>query len=129
MFEFLAQRWDPNAVSLVFADFVVEDVEQRVLAYSQVNPSLWKRYVDDVASMVNESKIDILLQHLNSMEPSIQFTVEGENDRKLAFLDTNAHRNINGQLETDVYRKPTHTDKYISFYSHHPRSHKKSVAT
>ena len=32
-------------------------------------------------------------------------------------------------METDVHRKPTHTDKYLSFNSHHPRSHKKSVAT
>ena len=35
---------------------------------------------------------------------------------------------MNGRLETDVYRKPTHTDQYLSFYSHHPRSHKKSFA-
>ena len=82
-----------------------------------------------MASAVNESKIDILLQHLNSIEPSIQFTVERENDGKLAFLDTHVPRNINGRLETDVYRKPTHTDKYLSFYAHHPRSHKKSIAT
>jgi hypothetical protein len=33
-----------------------------------------------------------------------------------------------GKLETDVYRKPTHTDKYFSYDSHHPVSHKRSVA-
>ena len=33
-----------------------------------------------------------------------------------------------GKLETAVYRKPTHTDKYLSYNSHHPVSHKKSVA-
>ena len=32
-----------------------------------------------------------------------------------------------GKLETDVYRKPTHTDKYLSYDSHHPVSHKRSV--
>ena len=116
-----------SSVSAVIANLVMEDVEQRALASSSVNPSFWKRYVDDVASAVNESKIDILLQHLNSIEPSTQFLVERENNGKLAFLYTHVRRNINGRLETDVYRKPTHTDKYLSFYSHHPRSHKKSV--
>ena len=55
--------------------------------------------------------------------------MERENDRKLAFVDTCVHRTVEGKLETDVYRKPTHTDKYLSFNSHHLRSHEKSVAT
>jgi hypothetical protein len=46
----------------------------------------------------------------------------------LAFLDLNVHRTVEGELETDVYRKPTHTDKYLSYDSHHPVSHKRSVA-
>ena len=93
-----------SPVSDVIANLVMEDVKQRALASSPVYPSFWKRYVDDVVSAVNESKIDILLQHLNSIEPSIQITVEWENDGKLAFLDTHARRNINGRLKTDVYR-------------------------
>ena len=39
-----------------------------------------------------------------------------------------AQNYIEGKLETDVYRKPTHTDKYLSHDSHHPVSHKRSVA-
>ena len=37
-------------------------------------------------------------------------------------------RGVQGKLETSVYRKPTHTDKYLAFDSHHPICHKKSVA-
>ena len=38
-------------------------------------------------------------------------------------------RTTDGKLETVVYRKSTHTDKYLSFNSHHSRRHKKSVVT
>ena len=54
----------------------------------RVSPSFWKRFVDDVISAVSQDEIVVLLQHLNSIEPSIQFTVERETDGKLPFLDT-----------------------------------------
>jgi hypothetical protein len=56
----------------------MEDVEQRALASVPVSLSFWKRFVNDVISAVSSNEIDILLQHLNSIEPSIQFTVERE---------------------------------------------------
>ena len=47
-----------SPVSAVIANLVMEDVEQRAfLASSPANPSVWKRYVDDVASAVNERSI------------------------------------------------------------------------
>ena len=62
------------------------------------------------------------------MDPSIRFTLEREEDRHLPFLDLNVYRGEQGNLETSVYRKPTHTDKYFAFDSHHPNFHKNSVA-
>ena len=53
--------------------------------------------------------------------------MERETNGDLAFLDLNVYRTIEGKLETAVYRKPTHTDKYLSYNSHHPVTHKKSV--
>ena len=88
-----------SPISAVIANLVMEDVEQRALASATVNRSFWKRFVDDVISAVSENEIDVLLQHLNSIEPSIQFTVERETGRKLVFLDTCVHRTIEGKLE------------------------------
>ena len=50
-----------------------------------VSPSLWKQFVDDVISAVSENEIVVLLQQFNSIEPSIQFTVEHHTDRVLPF--------------------------------------------
>ena len=79
-----------------------------------------------LSSSVNSLKKQV---DKNSIEPSIQFTAECETDGKLPFLDTCVQRTTDGKLETVVYRKPIHTDKYLSFNSHHPRSHKKAVVT
>ena len=116
-----------SPVSAVIANMVMEDVEQRALASSPVQPLFWKRYVDDVISAVSGNEAECLLSHLNSVEPSIQFTIERENDRRLSFLDLNVYRAHRGNIKTSVYRKPTHTNKYLAFDSHHPICHKKSV--
>ena len=98
-----------SPVSAVIANLVMEDIEHRALTTAPVNPSFWKRFVDDVISAVSQDEIVVLLQHLNSIEPSIQFTVERETDGKLPFLDTRVQRTTDGRLETVVYRKPTNT--------------------
>ena len=54
--------------------------------------------------------------------------MEEEKDRSIAFLDTMTTRNPDGTIKTSVYRKATHTDKYLQFNSHHPSQHKRSVA-
>ena len=78
-----------SPVSAVIANMVMEDVEQRALATSPVKPFFWKRYVDDVISAVSGNEAERLLSHLNSVEPSIQFTLEREKDRHLPFFDLN----------------------------------------
>ena len=53
--------------------------------------------------------------------------METENNNKLAFLDTAVSREPDGRLTTSVYRKPTHTDQYLAYDSHHPQSVKRGI--
>ena len=70
-----------------------------------------------------------MLDHLNSIEDSINFTVEVEKDSQIPFLDVLLTHEADGSVNTAVYRKPTHTDKYLDYESLHPLSHKPSVVS
>uniref|UniRef100_A0A8C6TVG8 Ribonuclease A-domain domain-containing protein n=1 Tax=Neogobius melanostomus TaxID=47308 RepID=A0A8C6TVG8_9GOBI len=48
-------------------------------------------------------------------------------NNRLAFLDCDVSIGSNGQLQTEVYRKPTHADQYLLFDSNHLLQHKLGV--
>ena len=66
---------------------------------------------------------------LNTLDESgnIKFAYEVEQDGKLPFLDLLLVRTDNDGLKFLIYRKPTHIDQYLNFYTHHPIEHKLSV--
>ena len=70
-----------------------------------------------------------LTEFLNSLDAtgSRKFTYEVEQGGKLPFLDILLERTDSGGLKLCIYRKPTHTDQYLNFSSHHPVEHKLSV--
>ena len=47
--------------------------------------------------------------------------------KSMAFLETNNTLNEDGKVEVDVYRKATHTSKYLDFHSHNPAQSKTAV--
>ena len=67
-------------------------------------------------------------QFRNKLNKNISFTIETEYNGKISFLDTLVSRK-NGVIAVDVYRKPTHTDRYLDFNSHHNNLHKASTAS
>ena len=77
-----------------------------------------------MCAAVKSDLVQTLQDHLNIIEPSIPFTVEIETNREIAFLDVSVWRQDNGQLANKVYRKSTHTERYLAFESHHPMAHK-----
>ena len=116
-----------SPVSVTVANLVMEDVEERALASCPIQPPFWKRYVDDTPTALPRDNIKQFHQHVNSIEASIQFTVEEESDGSIPFLDTKIIRHDDGSLSTTVFHKQTHTDRYLDFASHHPLTHKTAV--
>ena len=53
--------------------------------------------------------------------------MEVESNGQTPFLDVLLHHKADGSITTGVYRKATHTDRYLDFQSYHPVSHKRSV--
>ena len=105
-----------SPVSVTVANVVKEDVEERALASFPTPPPSWKRFVDDTCTA---SLLNSFHSHLNSIESSIEFTYEMEDQQKLPFLDLLIKHHLDGTLSTTVYRKKTHTDKQLDFQSHH----------
>ena len=90
------------------------------------SPSLikwWFRYVHDVYSATRKDQVNQLQEHLNSIDPHIKFTIELTGRDRLPFLDTLTKPTPNS-IESTVYRKPTHTDRYLDYNSNHPISAK-----
>ena len=116
-----------SPVSIVIANLIMEDVEKRALSTFHSPPKVWKRYVDDTFVIIHKNSVEDFLDHLNTIENSIKFTIEKEADHTLPFLDTLVRRNQHGKFSTSVYRKPTNSNRYLNFRSDHPLEHKQSV--
>ena len=118
-----------SPMSPVVANLYMEEIEETVLKRMprEVRPRLWKRYVDDIFVIIKKSKTDTILHYLNSFNKCIQFTVEHESSRKLQFLDCLVKRGDMGVISTSVYRKPTHTNKYLHYRSAHTQSVKTGI--
>ena len=104
-------------------------VVSRALLIPPLKPRCWKRFVDDTFVVWPHPKDTLVpfLNHLNSHSPHIQFTMEIEQNNSLSFLDVLVTRNDNGSLSHQVYRKKTHTDRYLNARSHHHPSQKLGV--
>nr|XP_060632240.1 uncharacterized protein LOC132775540 [Anolis sagrei ordinatus] len=118
-----------SPLSPVIANFYMEHFEKQALGTATKKPTIWFRYVDDTFTIWShgEGELNRFLDHLNSIHPNIQFTMEKENEGRLPFLDVLVIRKPDQQLGHTVYRKPTHTDRYLHKNSNHHPSQKRST--
>jgi len=83
-----------------------------------VMPALYRRYVDDTLARIpsTEAATDFLTT-LNSLHPSLSFTIEFPDNNKIPlFFGIEIIKN-GTRIETHVYRKPTNTGLLLHFQS------------
>ncbi|XP_033181822.1 uncharacterized protein LOC117152842, partial [Anabas testudineus] len=117
-----------SPVSPIVANLYMEEVEKKALnSFPGTTPTHWFRYVDDTWVKIKTQELQSFTDHINSVDTNISFTREDTKDNRLAFLDCAVIIGAGRRLEIEVYRKPTHTDQYLLFDSHHPLQHKIGV--
>ena len=115
--------------SSIVAEIYIQATETTALTTISYPPKVWERHVDDVFSIMRKSNLHDFFQQINSLRPKTKFTMETEENSQLPFLDTLIQKNRDNTISVRVYRKPTHTDQYLKFTSHHLARAKKSVIT
>ena len=117
-----------SPISPIVANLFMEDFEIKATNSAVDPPRIWKRFMDDTFVVIDSARKENFLEHINNMDPHIQFTTEdAKPDGSLPFLDTIVLPQPDNSLLTSVYRKPTHTDLYLQWDSHHQLSAKFSV--
>ena len=105
-----------SPLSPIVANLFMENLEEEAIRSAPLQPKLWRRYVDDTFIIWPHGEEEFH-QHLNNLHPNIHFTMEEEKECTLPFQDVLVTRRSDS-LSTSVYRKPTHTERYIPFSSH-----------
>ena len=84
--------------------------------------------MDDIFVIQEQSHKQLFLDHINSIDTSIKFTVKGNQENgAIPFLETLVKVEADNSLSIKVYCKPTHTDQYLQWNSYHSLSGKYSV--
>ena len=103
-----------SPVSTIVANLYMEYFKQKALNSAIYPPRLWLRYVDDTFVIQKEENKQIFLEHINSVDPAINLTVEDiKQDGAIPFLDTLVKPEADNTLSITVYMKPIHTDQYL----------------
>ena len=71
-----------SPVSPIVANLYMEYLEQKALSIAPT-PKFWCRYVDDTFVIHKEVNKQGFLQHINSVDPAIRFTVEDNNEGRV----------------------------------------------
>ena len=117
-----------SPISPLIANLFMEEFEATALQSAPQPPNLWLWFVDDTLVIQEAEHSQQFLQHINSQNPNIQFTVEQPGtDGPIPFLATKVKPGPDNTIHTTGYRKPTCTDQYLHWDSNHFITAKNSV--
>ena len=107
----------------------MERFETKALRKIPKKLEVWFHYVDDTFVIWRHGKVVLckFFIFLNNQHPNIHFTIDIQENGKLPFLNLLVSKKADGTLGHQVYRKPTHTDRYLYVESHHHPSQKQSA--
>ena len=113
----------------VYMNYAESELKDKLISNGML---YYKRFVDDSFVLIKEkADSNKLLSTLNSLDTSIQFTMEEEKNNTLPFLDILITKveNIVGQTQfsTSIYRKPTFTGLLLKWNSFVPHFYKISA--
>ena len=114
-----------SPLTVTLAEIRVTHIEQQALSSSTRKPKHYYHFVDDgLGHFINRTHAEEFLQHLNSLAPDLEYTIEHPNpDGSIPFLDILIHPDNS----TSIYRKPTNTNLYTHYSSAATMSSKESV--
>ena len=95
-----------SPISPIVANLFMEDLDIKAINASPCHPSLWKRYVDDTFTIIKTAHRSSFLEHINSIDPNIQFSSEdSRRDGSMPFLDILITPKEDGRLSTFSLQK------------------------
>ena len=78
-----------SPVSPIVANLYMEHFERKALSLAVKSLRAWYRFVDDTWVIQKQAHKQEFLDHINSVDPAIKFTVEGNQENgAIPFLDT-----------------------------------------
>ena len=116
--------------SPMIGDILVDHLYREAISKISLEPRGLALYVDDSWGIWAHGKdnFDLFVGALNSIWPSINFTVVLEdNNRSIIFLELKIKVNEDGSIGHEHHVKPTSSGKYLNYQSHCPMSMKNNI--
>ena len=116
-------------MAVAFANIFMAHIGEEIIRHSKTKPREWKRYIDDIFSLWDSTRlgISLFIEQANKFHPTIKFTAE-ISEIKTTILDTIIYKG-------DRFRKDsildirTHFSRHISPRATHHKVLRRSPST